>query len=127
MLIELTEDVSSRLEAYAESRGSTPERLIRRWVSTLPTPSKIKVCVECGEQYRGKNRYFCSRRCYERAPFPRLGIPMGALQDCYGMRVSTAALVLGVSVQRLQKVIRKFKLRNRFDMREENGKERGGC
>lgn len=117
MTITIPDKLSHALSVYAEKRNTTPERLAMLFISrSVPAPSKMLVCCACGAEFPGykSNTLYCSAECYKSVPFPRLGITLAELSDCYGSSISVAAEALGVSIPQMRRTIKKFGLQDRF-------------
>jgi len=108
------------LTVYAEKRNSTPEKLALSFVSRhIPSPVETLTCCGCGKTFPNykKKKFYCSDTCYKSAAFPRLGIGLGALQDYYGSSLPVASEALGVSLVQFRRVVKRFGLLNRFEVR----------
>lgn len=117
MTIELPPKLAAALVTYAEKRKTSPEKLALKYISVhVPSPVEMLTCCECGKQFPNykKKKFYCCQACYDAAPFPRLGISWGEIQDHYGATVPAAAAGLGVSPEQLHRVIKRFKLADKF-------------
>lgn len=114
MYIEIPEKLYIKLQLYAKQKNSTPDKLAIKFITEhIPvTDSSIGVCCNCGEKFvvTAKKKLYCCYDCYTTSPFPRLGISINEIRDCYGISITEAAISLGVSRSQLSKVVKKYKL-----------------